>query len=160
MAGSKRDDRREGEESEGEIKVTDRRLFTVAGDLRQEVAEDEDDEREVQAASQSRAEPGPPPRAHDPGFEHRSVNEPRGVDFTLLINGMAQTALLYLGEIPHPGTGEAEIDLEQARIHIDLLELLTVKCRGNLSQDEEGLLNRVLYQLRMLYVSRSSTPRG
>ena len=76
----------------------------------------------------------------------------------MLINAMAQPALLFLGELRHPGTEEAKVDLEQARIHIDMLELLHVKSRGNLTSDEQSLLENMLYQLRMLYVARSSTP--
>ena len=81
-----------------------------------------------------------------------------GVDFTMLINAMAQPALLFLGEIPHPATGKNHVDLEQARIQIDMLELLRVKCRGNLSSDEDGLLDRMLYQLRMLFVAKTKQP--
>jgi len=79
------------------------------------------------------------------------------VDFTMLINAMAQPALLYLGEIPHPGTGQPTLDLEGARIQIDMLDLLRVKSRGNLTPQEEGLLESVLYQLRMRYVARSQS---
>ena len=87
------------------------------------------------------------------------MEEPEGVDFTMLINAMAQPALLFLGEIAHPSTGQPKLDLEQAQIQIDLLDMLRVKCRGNMTRDEEGLLERVLYQLRMLYVNRSSQPK-
>ena len=75
-----------------------------------------------------------------------------------LINAMAQPALLYLGEIPHPATGQATLDLEGARLQIDMLDLLRVKCRGNLTPQEESLLESVLYQLRMRYVARSGGP--
>ena len=40
-----------------------------------------------------------------------------------------------------------------------MLDLLRVKCRGNLTPQEEELLERVLYQLRMLYVARTG-PQG
>jgi hypothetical protein len=74
----------------------------------------------------------------------------------MLVNAMAQPALLFLGEIPHPGTDETVLELEQAKLQIDMLEVLAVKSRGNLSPSEERLLDRVLYQLRMLYVARST----
>jgi hypothetical protein len=76
----------------------------------------------------------------------------------MLINAMAEPALLFLGEIRHPGSGEPEVDLGRARIQIDMLDLLRVKCRGNLTPEEEGLLDRILYQLRMLYVARADQP--
>ena len=65
----------------------------------------------------------------------------------MLINAMAQPALLYLGEIPHPATGQPTVDLEGARIQIDMLDLLRVKCRGNLTPQEDNLLESVLHQL-------------
>ncbi len=146
---------REGQQAkEGDrVKVTDRRHFTPSGDRRLDVAE------EAEEAAPARADrAGEPGRGSvaSAGFERRSVDEPEGVDFTMLVNAMAQPALLFLGEIPHPATGQPTVDLEQAKIQIDMLGLLGVKCRGNLTAQEEKLLDRVLYQLRMLYVARTS----
>lgn len=136
------------------IKVTDRRHFTLDGERRTEV------EEEPEPAAPSSTAPSPA-GARRPGdatkFEHRRLDEPEGVDFTMLINAMAQPALLYLGEIPHPATGEPTLDLEGARIQIDMLDLLRVKCRGNMTPQEENLLDSVLHQLRMRYVARSGT---
>lgn len=128
-----------------ELKVSDRRLFDSEGRLRQELE----------------TEPGEEPPSTGPlvgaeaGFERKSLEEPEGVDFIMLINAMAQPALIYLGEIAHPGTGKPEINLEQARLNIDMLALLRVKCRGNLTHDEEALLDGLLYQLQMRYVAKS-----
>jgi hypothetical protein len=134
------------------IKVTDRRHFTLDGERRTEV----DDEPEIAPPPAAPANPGAARRpADEPKFEHRSLDEPEGVDFTMLINAMAQPALLYLGEIPHPATGQPTLDLEGARIQIDMLDLLRVKCRGNLTPQEDNLLESVLHQLRMRYVARS-----
>jgi hypothetical protein len=130
------------------VKVTDKRLFTVEGDLRGELPQEEAEEKEA----------APPQEEEAAGFERKPLDEPQDVDFTMLINAMAQPALIFLGEIAHPGTGQAEINLEQARLQIDLLDMLRIKCRGNLTQEEEGLLDRILYQLRMLYVNRSNQP--
>jgi len=116
------------------IKVTDRRHFTPDGQRR--------------GGARPAADPGPE-------FTRQPLDEPEGVDFTMLINAMAQPALLYLGEIPHPETGQPALDLEGARIQIDMLDLLRVKCRGNLTPQEQQLLESVLYQLRMRYVARS-----
>src|SRR5262245_24016719 len=134
------------------IKVTDRRHFTLDGQRRTEV----DDEPDVAPPTAAPASSGAARRqADEPRFEHRSLDEPEGVDFTMLINAMAQPALLYLGEIPHPATGQPTLDLEGARIQIDMLDLLRVKCRGNLTPQEDNLLESVLHQLRMRYVARS-----
>jgi hypothetical protein len=137
-----------GQDEDG-VKVTDKRLFTVDGDLRKELPEED-----------KREEPATPPREdkEPSGFERKPLEEPQGVDFAILINAMAQPALIFLGEVAHPGTGKAEVNLEQARLQIDLLDLLRIKCRGNLTREEEGLLDRILYDLRMLYVNRSNQP--
>jgi hypothetical protein len=141
------------DKAQSTLKVTDRRLFTSSGELRQELP----DEPEIPPAPAPRPAPA---RVSEPepgpvGFERQSIDEPAGIDFTGLINAMMQPALIYLGEIPHPATGEPIVDLEQARMQIDMLDLLRVKTRGNLSSQEQSFLERVLYQLRMLYVSRS-----
>ena len=139
-------------ENDDDIKVNDRRLFSSDGSLRGDLPEEEEaapaepEKREEKAAGD------------DGGFERKPLEEPEGVDFTMLINAMAQPALIFLGEVAHPGTGQAEVNLEQAQMQIDLLDMLRIKCRGNLTAEEEGLLERILYQLRMLYVSRSSQP--
>jgi len=134
------------------LKVTDRRLFTADGELR---SGGESPETESEPATPEPApEPPPTAAAESPEFEHRPVEEPSGVDFTMLINAMAEPALLFLGEIHAPGT-EPTVDLPRARIQIDMLDLLRVKCRGNLTPEEEGLLDRILYQLQMLYVARA-----
>ncbi len=103
--------------------------------------------------------PDPEEPGGEAGFQRRPLDEPEDVDFTMLINAMAQPALIFLGEIVHPATGKPEINIEQARLQIDLLDLLRVKCRGNLTNDEEGLLDGLLYQLRMLCVARSKKPQ-
>jgi len=148
-----RDVKHEDEQGESDIKVTDRRLFTLDGKLRQEIRDEEEKTEDAPGPTQT---PSAPDEGGEKGFEHRPMSEPEDVDFTMLLNAMAQPALLFLGEIPHPQTGEGRVDLEQARLQIGMLELLKVKCRGNLTRDEDGLLDRILYQLRMLYVARSS----
>lgn len=152
MADDEHESRRE-DRARQTLKVTDRRHFTPEGQRRDDAPEEVDEP----AAAPSRPEPErPAASSREPDFEHRSLDEPEGVDFTMLINAMAQPALLFLGEIPHPGTGTASVNPEQARLQIDMLDLLRVKCRGNLTVEEEGLLERVLYQLRMLYVARTT----
>ena len=148
---------REQDESEAEdgVKVTDRRLFTADGQLRSEIAEDEERTADTESESSEQA-----PQTEHRDFEHRPLDEPSGVDFTMLINAMAEPALLFLGEIAHPDSGEPTVDLERARIQIDMLDLLRVKCRGNMSSEEDGLLDRILYQLRMLFVAKADQPEN
>ena len=140
---------------EGKIKVVDRRMFTADG-ARRHSEEGVTPEPEVEAepaADLGRPDETPPAG----GFEHRPVEEPEGVDFTLLINAMAQPVVILLDEVPHDDPRENQARLEQARLQVDFLDLLRVKCRGNLTAEEEKLLDQVLYQLRMLFVQKSQT---
>ena len=119
------------------IKVTDRRTFTSEGERRE--TREEPEER-----------PG-----EEAGFSHEPVDEDLEVNFTTLISAMATPVLVHLGEVSHPDDGKATVNLEQARLQIDSLALLRVKCRGNLTSAEEILLERVLRDLRMLFVKKS-----
>lgn len=156
MARDERDEKRGGQTEDSELKVNDRRLFTSDGNLREELQPDDEATQEADEQAQTPSPETPSPGQGSPGFERRSLDEPEGVDFMMLINAMAQPALIFLGEVAHPGSGKPEINLEQARVQIDMLDVLRIKCRGNLTSEEESLLDRVLYELRMRYVSRSS----
>ncbi len=140
---------------EGKIKVVDRRLFTADGARRQPEGEGSTEPESDVAATADPGSPETAPRAA--GFDHRAVEEPEGVDFTLLINAMAQPVVILLDEVPQDDPRENHARLEQARLQIDFLDLLRVKCRGNLTAEEEKLLDQVLYQLRMLFVQKSQS---
>jgi len=63
--------------------------------------------------------------------------------------------LMALGELANPVTNVPEEDLEQARSLIDILGMLREKTKGNLSAEEDKLLENVLYELRIKYVSKT-----
>ena len=71
------------------------------------------------------------------------------IDFATFIISMSHSALIQLGEYPHPENEEVHADLPLARQTIDLLGVIEEKTRGNLSGDEERLLAQVLFDLRM-----------
>ena len=64
-------------------------------------------------------------------------------------------AMLYLGALPDPRSGEVMEDVELARYKIDLLAMIQEKTQGNLSDDEKQQLEKVLYQLRTVYVQKT-----
>ena len=61
-------------------------------------------------------------------------------------------ALMFLGKVPHPQTGQPIKDLESAQMFIDQLEMLAYKTRGNLGNEEKQLLGQSLGSLRMTFV--------
>ncbi len=74
------------------------------------------------------------------------------ITFSTFIFSLNSSALIHLGEHPDPVTGQVERDLDLAKQTIDLLGLLRDKTRGNLSHDEEQLLEAILFDLRLRYV--------
>jgi hypothetical protein len=74
------------------------------------------------------------------------------IDFATFIVSLSHSALLHLGDAPHPETNAIEANVALARQTIDLLGLLEEKTKGNLTGDEERLLTQVLFDLRMRFV--------
>jgi len=72
---------------------------------------------------------------------------------SLLITQLATQASIGLGDVEHPSTGKPEPDPELAKHCIDMLDVLVEKTKGNTDPDEKRLLDTVLFQLRMRYVS-------
>jgi hypothetical protein len=72
--------------------------------------------------------------------------------FIELVMMQAQNAAFALGQIPHPETGEAPVNIELARIFIDHLIVLRAKTRGNLTPDEIAILNNTISNLQMVFL--------
>lgn len=78
--------------------------------------------------------------------------------FANLVIQQTNTALILLGRVPNPETGQPMQDLEAARLFIDQLEMLEVKTKGNLDKQESQLLNQSLTSLRMAFVQAVENP--
>ncbi len=76
------------------------------------------------------------------------------LDFSTFVLSIIGSAYVHLGDAPNP-EGQAERNLALARQDIDLLGLLQEKTKGNLTGDEERLLDAALYDLRMRFVEVS-----
>ncbi|HUO87189.1 MAG TPA: DUF1844 domain-containing protein [Thermoanaerobaculia bacterium] len=162
----------EDDDKPREMKVTDRRMFTPDGELREEF-------RDLTATSEGRvAEPtpraadeprGPQPPA-PPSPVAPSPAAPEGADrsapadaagpepgagptFLDLVAVLAEPVPLYLGDTPLPD-GRSVENLDAARFHIDLLDVLREKTAGTLSPQESGVLEDILYRLRMRFVQK------
>lgn len=72
--------------------------------------------------------------------------------FTSLIMMFQTAAMQHMGKIKNPITDKIERDLDQAKISIDILDLLQRKTEGNLAEYESKLLKSVLQELRLNYV--------
>ncbi|MBI1368588.1 MAG: DUF1844 domain-containing protein [Planctomycetes bacterium] len=105
---------------------------------------DSDWKAQAQAEKQKLAE-----ETRDTGAAHGQLPP---ADFNTLLQQLASQALLYMGVIPDPMTGQRIAHLDLAKLHIDLLGVLEKKTDGNLSDDESKLLTQALSELRAAYV--------
>ena len=146
------DDEKE-EQQQGRFKVTDRRQFTSEGETREE-----DPQQPTPQAQE------PAPKEQQPAAETSQEAEAsqappqdssRSVDFASFLLSLATTGMVHLGEIPEPSTGQKSEDLEGARQMIEILDIMKVKTEGNLSGEESKLLENLLYELRMKFLSKS-----
>lgn len=74
------------------------------------------------------------------------------INFSTFILSLNTAALVHLGEIPDPITQKKQINLLLAKQTIDTLEMLKEKTKGNLSLEEEKLLESILFELKLKYV--------
>ena len=122
------EDRGEGKEAPGDTGISEK-----TADRQREAA------HQYQSAAESEAE-APLPE----------------VNFSTFVFSLNASALLHLGMIEDPATGQKSKNLPMAKQTIDILSMLAEKTSGNLSQNEENLLKSMLYDLRIAYVKATS----
>ena len=71
--------------------------------------------------------------------------------FSSFVVSLASSAMEHLGETNHP---EAKPDLLMARQTIDLLGILEDKTKGNLDEEEQKLLDTLLFELRTKFIEK------
>ena len=158
--------------------VTDRRLFTAEGELRQETSE----EQAVSGVPTPAEEPAPtavpeaslaqetPPgpsvaeqKVQADAYRESAAEMDRQVvtagqsakdleiTFERFLASLYMTGMLQLGFMREQG-GPPQLDLIGARQTIDSLSLLAEKTKGNLTSAEQKFLQNALYEMRMAYV--------
>ena len=75
--------------------------------------------------------------------------------FSTFILSLSTSALVHLGELPDPISNAKEVNLQLAKQTISIIEMLKEKTKGNLSKEEESLLDSVLYDVRLKFVNSS-----
>lgn len=113
-------------------------------------------EREQDAVKAGFTKPAPAaaPSPAAPGdASGPAANEPKtNPHFPGLVESLASQALMFMGAMRDPMTGQAMQDLNQAQSMIELLGMLDEKTRGNLSKEEAAMLKQVLDEIRVHYV--------
>jgi hypothetical protein len=115
--------------------VTDRRSFSASGEKPEPT-------------------PSPPATPAEPRNEPPAAALPP-VDFGTFVLSLGSSAIMHLGEYEHPESGKVEKDLPMAKHTIDLLSMLEEKTKGNLTAQEDKLLESLLYDLRIRFVNAS-----
>jgi hypothetical protein len=124
------------EEEKGFV-IKDRRSLDDKGDLKEEAGEK--DERKEKAKEAPKKEQTQRPLLPE-------------VNFSYFLVSLSSSALLHLGEIGDPQTGEKRKDLPLAKHSIDIIAMLKEKTRGNLTEEEQKALESILTDLRWRYV--------
>ncbi len=143
------------------LKVTDKRMFTADGELREEFVRRQESLNENRADSKEGApsaptaapvEPALAPPVESPTASEAPEGDPDAPSFTDLVRLLAENASIYLSESQSGDPQTAQQHLDLARLHIDMLGILQDKTRGNLTTDEHAMLENVVYQLRSGFV--------
>ncbi|MEN0110240.1 MAG: DUF1844 domain-containing protein [Planctomycetota bacterium] len=126
---------------------------------------DEDWKSQVEAEKQAAAsepsgsagepEASAPGATDQPGSAAADAQDPPmpPASFGMLVSSLATEAIMAMGQVPHPATGETTVRRNQAQYLIDTLDVLKQKTAGNLTPEEAGALDDVLHQLRMAFIA-------
>lgn len=148
----------EKEEEQQVVKVTDRRKFNLDGSLREGVEVETPKPLSTEPAvgepmKSAIAEPQVPPAETETELESEEIpgaDDP--ASFVNFLSTLATNAAAALGAMPHPATGQRQLDLDSAKYWLDVLGMLRDKTKGNLHPQESRLLDGLLGDLRMQYV--------
>ncbi len=149
-----------------QIKVTDKRIFTADGEIREEFREQI---TPVDPAARTVEKPAPKPdepKSSAPGQQENSAEQGHAerrrtmaeratnpaTPFTNFLEPLIAQAYMSLGMLPNPYEPRAKADVGAARQMIDILSLLQEKTTGNLTPDEEEFLNTYLGELKLAFV--------
>jgi hypothetical protein len=165
------------QEDQPTFKVTDRRLFNADGSPR-DLPPEEKPEPKVATEQEAAAAPAPAPEATIPEpeappsasaeeapegeeeFSEEDLSDARDpASFVSFVMSIASNAASALGMMEHPVTHQREVDIELGKHWIDVLGMMQKKTEGNLTPQERRMLEGLLADLRMQYVSLVNSPQ-
>ena len=120
--------------------IKDRRAFSEeAAETNKDADQpaDSDSETTEQASSREDSEP---------------FSQMPAINFPTFLISLNASAMVHLGLMEDPATGEKTKNLPMAKQTIDILSMLEEKTKGNLSDDEEQMLKNIIYDLRINFV--------
>ena len=133
--------------------MSDQKKIIIDEDWKSQVEAEKDAERRAREQAQHRHGAGESASAAEPSAAQAHAIP---ASFELLVTTFVTEAMVALGQLPHPATGQQGFDPAHARFAIDMLEVIADKTKGNLTPSEERALQSVLHQFRMAFVAISS----
>ncbi len=133
--------------------IKDRRRFDDTGDVRPESPREE--------AAAKPQEPKPEAKTTEPRQEEKTQETGTEqsfpeLNFATFVFSLGTSAMYHFGDFPDPATKKTERNLEAAKQTIDILGILKEKTKDNLNDEEDRLLESLLYELRMRYVRETA----
>jgi hypothetical protein len=115
-------------------------------------------EREKEEAAKAKPAASAAPQAV--GADAAGTSDPPmpPASFEMLLTTLATEALVALGQVPHPVTGNVQARRNQAKFLIDTIDVLKQKTAGNLTSSEQQVLDSLLHQMRLVFVQTADTP--
>src|SRR6185503_18935979 len=161
------------DEDQPTFKVTDRRLFNSDGSPRDLPPEEIPEPTAVPAPEPAvAAAAAEPARAETATAEPETFPEPEEefsaedladardpASFMSFVMSIASNAASALGMMEHPVTHQREVDVDLGKHWIDVLGMLEKKTANNLTPQEKRMLEGLLADLRMQYVSLVNSPQ-
>jgi hypothetical protein len=142
----------EDEKQEKGFVIKDRRRFDDSGEAKPESPREEAAKPQEPKPDATAAEPRQDEKAQEASTEQPFPE----LNFATFVFSLGTSAMYHFGDFPDPVTKKAERNLEAAKQTIDILGILKEKTKGNLNDDEERLLESLLYELRMRYVRETA----
>jgi hypothetical protein len=156
-----------------QIKVTDKRIFTPEGEIREEfrqqikpadptVAKPAERTEPAQAEKPSKPQPpradqGPPPGVGERRRTLADKAQNPGTAFADFVEPLIAQAYMSLGMLRNPYEAKPTVDAAAARQMIEILTMLKEKTSGNLTPDEEDFLGTHLGELKLAFVQRTKS---
>ncbi|MGI8545486.1 MAG: DUF1844 domain-containing protein [Aridibacter sp.] len=157
------------------LKIEDKRKFNPDGTLREGVVIEKEkpktetkvetpiyepdkktvetyDEAKENRQSKAKTETAAATQTAEEPTEEDIMNDENPASFVNFLSTLVTNAAASLGAMPHPVTGQKSVDLETGKYWIDVLSMLREKTNGNLSSQEQSLLESILGDLQMQYV--------
>jgi hypothetical protein len=120
--------------------VKDKRLFGEDAEPRPQ------DEQPVATQDKKEKPPEKPKKVSEQEPDYPPVN------FTNFILSLSTSALYHFGDFPDLEGGKTQKNLPAVKQTIDILDMLLVKTKNNLDENESQLIQQVIYELKMRFI--------